>query len=128
MLCAAKYDVQWGSVDDEHAKTRAREYTSEVVVIANNTAAEGELELGLDSKDLWQDLRERPRVKMHGVELTLKHWIMNTERYTIDWACARASICFEAPIVWPRPFTKSGAFLTKYAETECHGQQARDSK
>lgn len=73
MLCAAKDDVQWRSVDDEHAKTRAREYTSEVVVIANNTAAEGELELGLNSKDLWQDLRERPRVKTHGVILTLKH-------------------------------------------------------
>lgn len=52
MLCTTEDDVQRRGIDDEHAQTGSGDDTGKVVVIANNAAAEGELELGLDSENL----------------------------------------------------------------------------
>lgn len=49
---AAEHDVKRRRVDDEHAKTRAREDPRKVVRVPQDLPAEGERELGFDGKDL----------------------------------------------------------------------------
>ena len=62
---AAKYDVEWRSIDDEHAETRSRKDTEEVVVVSNNRLAEWARELGFHSENLGEGSKRNNEVIMH---------------------------------------------------------------
>jgi len=52
LVGASEDDVQGRSVDDEHAQASARDDAVEVVLVAKDLLAEGDIELGLDRKDV----------------------------------------------------------------------------
>lgn len=52
LVRSSKHDVQRRSVDDEHAQARSCDDAVEVVLVAEDLFAEGDLELGFDGEDV----------------------------------------------------------------------------
>jgi hypothetical protein len=82
MIRASKDDVQGRGIHNEDAECGASEDAKEVVLVTNNTAAEWEGEFSLDRENLGFEIQGKRQHSVQNQKHTLKHCVMNIERYT----------------------------------------------